>query len=40
MTKTGSRLLARFPEWDVDLAQAQMVHTSTVRGYATLPITL
>ena len=33
-------LLARFPEWDVDLTQAEMVHTSTVRGFAKLPITL
>jgi cytochrome P450 len=31
--------LRRFPEWDVDWARAEMVHTSTVRGYARLPIT-
>ena len=30
--------LARFPEWEVDRAGAEMVHTSTVRGYAKLPI--
>jgi cytochrome P450 len=31
--------LRRFPEWDVDWARAEMVHTSTVRGYARLPVT-
>ena len=30
--------LARFPTWDVDLAGLEMVHTSTVRGYAKVPI--
>jgi cytochrome P450 len=30
--------LARFPVWTVDEAQAEMVHTSTVRGWAKLPI--
>jgi len=30
--------LARFPEWTVDEASAEMVHTSTVRGWAKLPI--
>jgi len=30
--------LARFPEWEVDWSRAEMVHTSTVRGYARLPI--
>jgi cytochrome P450 len=30
--------LARFPEWVVDEAEAEMVHTSTVRGWAKLPI--
>ena len=30
--------LARFPEWDVRLDAAEMVHTSTVRGWALLPI--
>ncbi len=30
--------LARFPEWRVDPDAAEMVHTSTVRGYAKLPI--
>jgi cytochrome P450 len=28
----------RFPEWDVDHARAQRMHTSTVRGYANVPI--
>ena len=31
--------LARFPEWDVDAGGLEMVHTSTVRGYARVPIT-
>ena len=30
--------LKRFPEWDVDLARAKRLHTSTVRGYAEVPI--
>jgi cytochrome P450 len=30
--------LTRFPEWDVDTARAKRLHTSTVRGYAELPI--
>jgi cytochrome P450 len=29
----------RFPTWSVDLDQCEMVHTSTVRGYAKVPIT-
>lgn len=32
--------LARFPEWEVDWSGAEHVHTSTVRGYARLPIQL
>jgi cytochrome P450 len=32
-------LLARFPEWDVDLPNARLSPTSTVRGWETLPIT-
>ncbi len=32
-------MLTRFPEWDVDEGHAEMVHTSTVRGWATLPVT-
>jgi cytochrome P450 len=32
--------LRRFPEWSVDLAQATPLHTSTVRGYARLPISV
>jgi cytochrome P450 len=31
-------LLNRFPEWDVDLAGAELASTSTVRGWETLPI--
>ena len=31
-------LLNRFPEWDVDLANAKIAPTSTVRGWETLPI--
>jgi cytochrome P450 len=30
--------LKRFPTWDVDEANAEMVHTSTVRGWEKLPI--
>ena len=33
-------LLARFPEWDVDLDRARISPTSTVRGYETLPISV
>jgi cytochrome P450 len=33
-------LLQRFPEWDVDLAGAELSSTSTVRGWETLPIVL
>ncbi len=28
----------RFPSWEVDRANCEMVHTSTVRGYAKVPI--
>jgi cytochrome P450 len=30
-------ILNRFPEWEIDKAQARMVTTSTVRGWETLP---
>jgi cytochrome P450 len=30
--------LRRFPEWDIDFARCEMVHTSTVRGYAKVPM--
>lgn len=33
-------MLNRFPEWDVDLANAHISPTSTVRGWETLPIVL
>jgi len=32
--------LRRFPEWDVDHEKAVRLHTSTVRGYAEVPIVL
>jgi cytochrome P450 len=32
--------LKRFPQWDVDTAGLEMVHTSTVRGYARVPVRL
>ncbi len=32
--------LTRFPEWTVDRSAAEMLHTSTVRGYARLPLTV
>ena len=31
-------LLARFPEWDVDLDRANIAPTSTVRGFEALPV--
>jgi cytochrome P450 len=33
-------VLRRFPEWEVDQRGAEMVHTSTVRGWAQLPVRL
>jgi cytochrome P450 len=33
-------LLARFPEWDVDLADARLAPTSTVRGWERLPLVI
>ena len=33
-------LLDRFPEWDVDLANAELSPTSTVRGWETLPVVI
>ena len=30
-------ILKRFPEWDVDLANAHLSPTSTVRGWETMP---
>lgn len=32
--------LARFAEWDVDHARAERLHTSTVRGWSKVPITV
>jgi cytochrome P450 len=31
-------ILKRFPEWDVDLANARLSPTSTIRGWETLPV--
>jgi cytochrome P450 len=31
-------ILKRFPEWEVDLEHAKLAPTSTVRGWATLPV--
>ncbi len=33
-------ILKRFPEWEVDVANASLAPTSTVRGYETLPTTV
>lgn len=33
-------VLNRFPEWDVDLDNARLSPTSTVRGWETLPVTI
>jgi cytochrome P450 len=33
-------ILKRFPEWDVDLAEAKLSPTSTVRGWETMPAVL
>jgi cytochrome P450 len=33
-------LLSRFPEWEVDVANARLSPTSTVRGWETLPATV
>ena len=32
--------LARFPEWTVDSDRAVRLHTSTVRGYSSVPISV
>jgi cytochrome P450 len=31
-------LLKRYPRWEVDYDRAELVHTSTVRGYAKVPV--
>jgi cytochrome P450 len=33
-------VLARFPEWEVDVDNAKLAPTSTVRGWETLPVTV
>jgi cytochrome P450 len=35
-----ARTLARFPTWEIDDAELVPVHTSTVRGFASVPIHL
>ena len=45
LARTESRIaleetLRRFPEWSVDHDHAVRLHTSTVRGYASVPITV
>jgi cytochrome P450 len=32
------QLIARYPSWEVDEANLQRIHTSTVRGYTNVPI--
>jgi cytochrome P450 len=34
------QILQRFPEWDVDLTNAKLSPTSTVRGWETMPAVL
>jgi cytochrome P450 len=31
-------VIKRWPDWEVDYANAKMAHTSSVRGWATLPV--
>jgi len=31
-------MLNRFPTWEVDMSGAELLHSSTIRGYATLPM--
>jgi cytochrome P450 len=33
-------VLKRFPEWEVDMSEARLGSTSTVRGWETLPVTI
>lgn len=33
-------LLKRFPTWEVDMDNAEMIHTATVRGYHKLPLVI
>jgi cytochrome P450 len=35
-----TELLRRYPTWDVDETRLERVHTSTVRGYTTVPMIL
>ena len=34
----AEEILRRFPDWDVDWADAELAQTSTVRGWKTLPL--
>lgn len=31
-------ILARWPDWDVEVARGQMAHTASVRGWGYLPV--
>jgi len=33
-------VLERFPDWEVDYANASRAHTASVRGWARLPVTV
>jgi hypothetical protein len=33
-------VLNRFPDWEVDWANARRAHTSTVRGWESLPVAI
>jgi len=33
-------ILQRWTEWEVDYANAEMAHTSSVRGWGKLPVTV
>jgi cytochrome P450 len=33
-------VLSRWPDWEVDYASAKRAHTTSVRGWATLPVTV
>jgi cytochrome P450 len=35
-----TEILKRFPRWDVDTANAELIHTATLRGYHKLPLVL
>ncbi len=33
-------VLKRFPEWDLDMANARLAPTSTVRGWDAMPVVI